>query len=949
MTQTASMIGPQKPSGPNYEELKKQAESGRRWGEALKDLARHSLSDLRENGAQSFVNRWLLPLAEDAFPPDAGGMVSSERLPYFQMLCALTAYLEAAASTRARWTHPYLPPLSVTKNLFGGTAYVTDEAGNNLTILSDPIGADPAAVISEVRDRFLSARTDLYWPQHQDQPFAERFETTLTEPQRAVSRERFKKNLDAACARVRAGHCGRLVMMTDRAPVPEVEDKPMFPLFLSDVFFDRTLSASSFKITLAAGAADCLAPYETGDVVSPFLFPPDKRVSDLSFLAPKLREVLAAAVTIGRKVPLETAIKMHADLVFSLHYQINSYFDSVGAEIAGKGDIGLHAGNIELFDALCQITGASSAYPLSFSPSVFGLVSHRRIKDSGICPGGWDPTVREAVALRRLLSNEDISNVMVQVKTVLQTRRADTSAALPDFAAEACMPDGSIPSPVPGFYCRLSEVADIRVNRGVPFDTYYEGPGESFALRQESARNGLTVRFSVHEGKEKYAAALCLYHYALSNGLDVFNSGERPSVITSGARETFGCSMPELDALFEDKAIVGWLQGEYPLRRIAEASIPSLSQGKISFDPSARDALGARIRPEVLSRLYAFQEDIFKQDGKAACSLPPLPEARNAPGAPDPDSMETGADGEDARRFAGQQSDLALKVLLGTNPYPARPDGSADMPIDLRHRGALRKLDALSLHVHGSRLLGGPAPTILLAHGCIRMPVCPNTPPPEGGCWKYPPPGVPCILDESKMETAYLVLRDLLHHEIIAFPECKEVGAVYPCRYGFVEKSKLSDHPLVSLLKLNQGAALTMSRDRGKTVEIQAWETALKKLRITEEIFKGIADMFGYERLSEAVRETNLLLSDAEHFTAHVLIGESKAQGVPLKGAFFPVPTAEDVELSASADGVAQIRQRIGDGHIIRTWGGSKIREAATTLRLSLDAGCDKNFSETTF
>lgn len=941
------MIGAQKPSGPNYEELKKQAESGRGWGETLKDLARHSLSNLRENGAQSFVNRWLLPLAEDAFPPDAGGMVSSKRLPYFQMLCALTAYLEAAASTRARWTHPYLPPLSVTKNLFGGTAYVTDEAGNNLTILSDPIGADPAAVISEVRDRFLSARTDLYWPQHQDQPFAERFETTLTEPQRVVSRERFKKNLDTACAAVRAGHCDKLVMMTDRAPVPEAKGSPMFPLFLAGVFFDGNLPASAFEMTLAAKAADCLSPYATGSEESPFLFPPEK--VPLNKLAPKLREMLSAAVIIGRKVPLETAVKMHADLVFSLLCQVNSYFDSVGAEIAGKGDIGLHAGNVELFDALCQITGVSSAHPLSFSPSIFGLVSHRRIKDSGICPADWDPTVWEAVALRRLLSNEDISNVMVQVKTVLQTRRADTGAALPDFAAEACMPDGGIPSPVPGFYCRLSEIADIRVNRGVPFDTYYEDPGESLSLRQESAQKGLTVRFSVHEGKEKYAVALCLYHYALSNGLDVFNTAERPSVITCGARETFGCSMPELDALFEDKAIVGWLQGEYPLRRIAEASIPSLSQGKISFDPSARDAVGARIRPEVLSRLYAFQEDIFRQDGKAAYHLPPLPEARSAPGVPDPDGMEAVTDGEDTRRFAGQQSDLALKVLLGTNPYPARPDGSADMPIDLRHRGALRKLDALSLHVHGSRLLGGPAPTILLAHGCIRMPVCPNTLPPAGGCWKYPPPGVPCILDEGKMETAYLVLRDLLHHKITAFPERKEAGAVYPYRYGFVEKSKLSEHPMISLFELNQGVPLTTGRDRGQTVEIQAWETALEKLRMTEEIFKDIADMFGYERLSEAVRETNLLLSDAEHFTAHVLIGKSKTQGVPLKGAFFPVPTAEDVELSASADGVAQIRQRIGDGHIIRTWGGSKIREAATTLRLALDAGCDKNFSETTF
>ena len=945
------MIGKQKTIIPNYEGLKKkikpESESG--WGELLKSVARHSLSDLRQNGTEAFLHNWLLPLAEDALPPDASGVVLPENLPYFQMLCALTAYLEIAASSGARWAQPYLPPLSVTKNLFGGTAYVTDETGNKLSVLFDPIGQDPAAVINEVRDRFLSLRPDLYWPQHHEQALEERFGTSLTERQQAVSRERFKKNLDAACAAVRAGNCGRLVMLTDRAPVPEAKGKPMFPLFLSDVFFDRTLSASSFKMTLAAGAADCLAPYETGNVVSPFLFPPDKRVSDLSFLAPKLREVLAAAVTIGRKVPLETAIKMHADLVFSLHYQINSYFDSVVAEIAGKGDIGLPAGNVELFDALCQITGASSAYPLSFSPSVFGLVSHRRIKDSGICSADWNPTVRETVALRRLLSNEDISNVMVQVKTVLQTRRADTGAALPDFAAEACMPSGGVPSPVPGFYCRLSEIADIRVNRGVPFDTYYERPGESFSLRQESAQNGFTVRFSVHKGKEKYAAALCLYHYALSNGLDIFNPKERPSVITCGARETFGCSTRELDALFADKAVSEWLRGENPLHRTAKASIPSLSQGKIGFDPSARDAVGARIRLEVLSRLYAFQDDIFRQDGNGVWCLPPLPEVPNTPGVPDPDGTETGMDGEDARRFAGQQSDLALKILLGTNPYPARPDGSADMPIDLRHRGTLRKLDALSLHVHGSRLLGGPAPTILLAHGCIRMPVCPNMPPPEGDCWKYPPPGVPCILDESKMETAYLVLRDLLHHKIIAFPECKEADAIYPCRYGFVEKSKLSDHPLVSLLKLNQGASLTMSRDRWQTVEIQAWETALEKLRMTEKIFKDIADMFGYERLSEAVRETSLLLSDAENFTAYVFIGESKTQGVPLKGTFFPVPTAEDVELSASADGLAQIRQRIVDGHILRTWGGSKIREAASTLHLVLDTGCDKIFSDTTF
>lgn len=203
------MIGKQKTIIPNYEGLKKkikpESESG--WGELLKSVARHSLSDLRQNGTEAFLHNWLLPLAEDALPPDASGVVLPENLPYFQMLCALTAYLEIAASSGARWAQPYLPPLSVTKNLFGGTAYVTDETGNKLSVLFDPIGQDPAAVINEVRDRFLSLRPDLYWPQHHEQALEERFGTSLTERQQAVSRERFKKK--SRCG-LRSGQGGKL-------------------------------------------------------------------------------------------------------------------------------------------------------------------------------------------------------------------------------------------------------------------------------------------------------------------------------------------------------------------------------------------------------------------------------------------------------------------------------------------------------------------------------------------------------------------------------------------------------------------------------------------------------------------------------------------------------------------------------------------------------------------
>ena len=943
-----TMIGKQKTIIPNYEGVKKKIkpESEFGWGELLKSVARHSLSDLRQNGAEAFVRDWLIPLAEDAIPSNAGGVVLPENLPYFQMLCALTAYLEIAASSGARWAQPYLPPLSVTKNLFGGTAYVTDEPGNKLSVLFDPIGQDPAAVINEVRDRFLSLRPDLYWPQHHEQAIEERFGTSLTERQQAVSRERFQKNLNAACAAVRTGKSDALVMMTDQSPVPKTETKPMFPLFLADVFFDKKLSASTFKLRLAAEAADCLAiPYAS----SPFVCSADKNDYGLNVLSPKLKEMLSAAVTIGRKVPLKTAVEMQGDVLAFIHYQIDSYFLSVGSEITGKGDLDLSDGEIELLDALYQTTKEGlPAQFLGFSSPILGLISRRRIKDSGIWTADWPLSVRESIMLRRLLSNDDVSGTRTQIKAVLQTRRADTGAVLPDFVTEACMPNGGIPSPVPDFYCRLSEIADIRVTRGVPFNIYNDdGRDESFFLRQENACNGFVVRFSVHEGKEKYAAALCLYHYALSNGLDVFNSTDRSVVLACNAGETFGLSPQELAGLFANEAFAGWLKGDTPLHRGTDTSMPSVLRGKIRFAPDKHGVIGAQIRPLTLRRLYAFQNDVFGQAVNDTRPLPPLPKPSAAPAIP----VETpvGKGSEDAKRFTSRQADLALKILLGTNPHPQRPDGSADMPNDIRHKGALQKLDALSLHIHGSRLLGGPAPTALLAHGCIRMPVCPDAPP-SGGQWKFPPPGLACTLDDNKMETAYLVLRDLLHHKIAAFPEYKEPGEKHPTRYGFAAKFVQPHHrPVVCRFEHDQGVLLRAGNLIDLTAEINPWEVALEKLRLVEDAFRGIAEVFGYERLSAAIQETNVLLSNADSSASHVRMWEKQTQGVPVMGIFYPVPTEEDIERSDTADGIAQIRHRIDDGNIIRSWGGNKIREATLSLQAALDSVYNADGHNTVF
>lgn len=943
------MIGIQKTTTPEYDVLKKQIKPESGWGELLKLVARHSLSDLRQNGAEVFLHNWLLPLAEDALPPNAGGVVLPENLPYFQMLCALTAYLEIAASPGARWPHPYLPPLSITKNLFIGTAYVTDETGNKLSVLFDPIGQDSVAVINEVRDRFLSLRPDLYWPQHHEQAVEERFGTSsLTEPQRVVSRERFKKNLDTACAAVRTGKSGALVMMTEQSPVPKTEAKPMFPLFLADVFFDKELSASVFKMRLAAEAADCLAITYAS---SPFVCSVDKKTYDLSFITPKLQEMLSAAVTIGRKVPLETAVKMQAEMLYSIHRHLDCYLP-FGIEILKRDDLGLSDGDIELLDALYQTTKKGfPAHFLSLNTPISGLLYRRRIKNSGICHADLNLTIGEVILLRDLLSNGDVSGRRFQVKTAVQTRRTDTGVALPDFATEACMPNGGTPSPLHGFYNRLSEIADIRVTRGVPFNTYdYEGHDDSFFLRREFARNGLTVRFSVHKGKEAYAAALCLYHYALSNYLDIFDSKDREAVIACNAGETFGLSPQELDAMFADENFAGWLKGDAPLRRGTDTAIPSVSQGKIRFAPDEHEVIGAQIRPSTLRRLYAFQNDVFGQVVNDTRPLPSLPKPSAAQVVPvTPEKTSADPDSDDAKRFTKQQSDLALKILLGTNPHTARPDGAADMPNDIRHRGALQKLNAISLHIHGSRLLGGPAPTALLAHGCIKMPVCPGAPS-AGGHWKYPPSGLVCTLDDDNMETAYLVLRDLLHHKIAAFPEYKEASESYSLRYGFAAKHNQSHRrPLVCRFEHDQGVPLRVGSLIDLTAEIDPWEVALEKLRLVEEAFQGIAEVFGYERLSAAIQETRVLLSNDDSSASHVRMWEKQTQGVPVQGIFYPVPTEEDVEWSDTTDGIAQIRRRIDDGNIIRSWGGNKIREAALSLQAALDSGYNTDEHNTVF